>query len=64
MIGQGASLLGLKRMGSPLFPPWDKATGDQFTLSPKKNSFVPVLISGKMIVLADQGSRLEPLAIE
>ena len=46
-------------------PPLDKVTRELILFCHQRNiSFVPFHIPGKMNVLADQGSRLEPLATE
>ena len=46
------------------FFPWISLQGFLILLSPKKPFFVPVYIPGKRNVLADQGSRQEPLVID
>ena len=59
------ALFCLWRMGSLQSPPMDRVTRQLILFCHQRNiSFVPVHIQGKMNVLADQGSRLEPLATE
>ena len=59
------ALFCLRRLGSLHSPPLDRVTRQLILFCHQRNiSFVPVHIQGKMNVLADQGSRLEPLATE
>ena len=59
------TLFCLRRMGSLHSPPLDRVIQDLILFCHQRNiSFVPVYIPGKLNVLADQGSCLEPLATE
>ena len=59
------ALFCLRRMGSLHSPPLDKVTRDLILFCHQRNiSFVPAHIPGIQNVLAEQGSRLEPLSTE